>query len=318
MTLTQRGTLVVAPVFIMKRFIRYSMVFLRIFPQDNYSEEKQEEATTIPVSASAKVIPVDYEEDQIIEDVTRNQVKDTVMVEVFNLDLEDETHPEISESGNNDSFNLQKRKYSDSGDIIIKKYEYYLRDEVDVDVDDNDITSVFSCYVMKSKMLEGSELFDIINDTNLIHNLHQIIFYEPLHDPKPKLPFTLESFVQYLFVESRDLKLIRVMLRVCQSFPIILAKYDQSLKARNNGTSLRDGLMLPFLINVHGLDKVSARSTIQLMGFKNIIQLMLYYEGYMHSNPIIADAMFILGYPGEGSVSENMDNYEYMHEYDMV
>lgn len=299
------------------------MVMLRIFPQEKYSDEKQE-ANTIPVSASAKVVPIDYEiEDKIVEDVMRNQGKDAVMVEVFNL--EEGTHPEMSESGNNNSFNLVKKKSFDSDNSnsvrsVFNKYEYYLRNDVDVNVDDGGITSVFSCYVMKSKIFENSEIFDIINDTDLIHNLHKIIFYEPLHGLNPKLPFTLESLVQYLFVESRDLRLIRVMLRVCQSFPIILARYDQSLKARDIGTSVRDGLMLNFLVNIHGLDKIATRSTIQLMGFKDIVQLMAYYEGYMQTDPIIANAMFVLGFADEANCSENMDmnNYEYLYEYDMV
>ena len=316
------------------------MVLLRIFPQDNYSEEeKEQKEISVAAMKSAKVIPDNFQE--VEEDRTvLNQVKDIDIVEMFNS--EDKTPLGLTRSAKIYFFNLDededdknylKRKrfnLNEENVSITSKYEYYLREydhdyyeeEVEVDEEGGSESIISSC-IMKSSLFENCGLFEIINDDILIQRLHKIIFYETLHGPEPKLPFNLESFLQFLFVESRDLKLIRVMLRICQSFPIILVKYDQDTKAQDSETGIRENLMLRFLVNVQNLDKVAARITIQLMGFRNIIQLMNYYEDYMPNDPMIVDAMNKLGHGNSETndfvdQNKNESNHEYISDQDMV
>lgn len=185
----------------MRQFIRCVMVLLRALSQDNYSEEtKEQNGISMAAMKTAKVIPGGFQEEEEDRAVLNQvKVKDIDLVQVFNS--EDENSQNVR---------------------IANKYEYYLRDndyEEEVDVDGEGFKSV--C-IMKSSLFEKGELFEIINDEILLQRLDRIIFYETLHGPEPKLPFNLESFLQFLFIESRDLKLIRVMLRICRRFPIIL------------------------------------------------------------------------------------------------
>jgi hypothetical protein len=306
----------------MKHIIRYVMAMLRILPQDRYSEEVQEiNSITTAAMQSAKVTPVDHEEEQFKDEAGRNQVKDAAMVELFTFD--NENHQGMSELEENQNY-FRRNWLTDSTNL--SEYDYHLREcsyddydyDLEADDDEGGLESAISSSVMSTQLFGNCELFDIVKDGNLIQKLHGIIFKEPLHGRKPNLPFNIESFLIYLFLQSRDLKLIRVMLRICQRFPIILSKYNQKLKASNTGTCVRNDLMLFFLVQVRNLDIVSARSTIQLMGFKNIIHLMKYYEDQMSDDPIIADSMYRLGYTINEHALGNLNNYGDIYEYDTV
>ncbi len=130
-------------------------------------------------------------------------------------------------------------------------------------------------------------LFDLRND-NVILSLNQgtlcalyeILMKESIHGPKPILPLsTIESFIDYLFFYCRDLRLIRVLLNIFQGNPCIMGRFDQIVKKKmgSNLIGLREYYMLPFLLKIHKIDQKAFDSTLQLMGFLRISDLLRFY-----------------------------------------
>lgn len=303
------------------------MGLLRIFPQNSGFNYNRDDPRFSNINEkSSKVVPVDSEVD--LEGGMRidTNFEESCSVKILTCDttgsvkrndsflLEDGEHEE------EDCFDKPRRvKFAD--DLIhVSKYEYYLRDRGEVEDRDHDDILVLSNYLMRRALFE-EELSDIIKDDGgLVKQLHEIIYYETLHGPNPNLPFSLESFLTFLFVESRDLRLIRVMLRVCQNYPTLLGKFDQKLKANGSGIGVRENLMLQFYANVREIDEVAAKSAIQLMGFRNIVHLMSYYRETDNRNAVVNDALWKLGFDdGVGdSGGDNEKYYEYIYDYDMI
>ena len=139
----------------------------------------------------------------------------------------------------------------------------------------------------------SDEIINEIFSFNFIEKAHEDInfltFYNMIKCEqgfvKPKLPFEgVEPFLRYLFVECRDLRLIGLMIKLCQSNPTILKEFDKNSKEPplpfEGG--IREILMLPFLLEMHRFDQSIFNSTLKLMGFVSANNLLKYYRRNSH------------------------------------
>lgn len=143
--------------------------------------------------------------------------------------------------------------------------------------------------VMKSKIFGWeSEIPLSINEKSL-SELYNTLFKDYVYGPMPSLPFpSIASFFDYLFLECRDLRLIQLLLKLCQNNPVILKRFDSDLRrgrACSNVVGAREYLMLPFLVEMEKVDVQSFYATLQLMGFTNISGLLRFYA----NNPDITE-----------------------------
>lgn len=151
--------------------------------------------------------------------------------------------------------------------------------------------------MMMSLFKENEFRTDFIHDMETLSNLYNMVILnvEDIKGPVPILPFSEESFVNYLFRDCRDLSVIKALLYFSRKNPTILGRMEQKLKkpkinttTNNNSTpqGIRDKLMLPFFHRINRIDQSLAKTTLHLMGFSDVTKLRQYYEetGYVEED----------------------------------
>jgi hypothetical protein len=130
----------------------------------------------------------------------------------------------------------------------------------------------FSCWQHDASSLE-----------NFLEALYPI---SQINGPIPAvLPFTVKSFIEYLFLDCRDIHLIREMLKACRRSPDLLRFYEKNVFCEEkrsglqckNCLGIRDSLLLPFLVKMQQIDGRYKSSMLHLMGFSSIRSLKSFY-----------------------------------------
>lgn len=158
------------------------------------------------------------------------------------------------------------------------------------------------------RVLFAPEFNPDINDITLINELFHSLTVSGIYGPQPNLPFTLDSFIRYLFEEAKDFHVIRMLLSVCQESPTILMSYDQKLRSEGQEYGVRE-MLLVFFVGIRKSDDVAARRLLQLMGFKTVTKL----KNYLFSHETMRGLVDNLTDDEEETETRNPDNM--VHKY---
>lgn len=311
----------------MRGFARCLLIFLRIFPQNKAPAAETQKFLNIE-SSSSKVVPLNEDESAGDEDLEEQPAfKESVTLSKSTFSGENSfecTNSPADRSSNSFIFDegveevIRKKKGSNvrflENLVHVSEYEYHLRATPEDDV----INLSIDIETIRDDLFD-KELSGLIRDDEIVRELYQVALIEVLHGRRPVLPWSLESFLTFLFLDSRDLRLIQVMLRLCQLSPFVLVKFDQILKEHGCEMSVRENLLLPFLTHVIDADYQVARTTVQLMGFKGMRQLLMYYR--YHLDYMVNNCIWKLEqYSGVDDLDseDSYRNYEYIYEPDMI
>lgn len=229
----------------------------------------------------------------------------------------------VDEEGNNGSKTEQEKGEDPENDTedeekfrLLKRTKRLARDHFllrDVNLNDFDhLATEADILTIKNHIFS----FDLKNgyglDWKVMNNIYNVVTKDPVFGEQPNLPFTLESFFEYLFLQCRDLVLIRLLLRFCTMVPNILNDYDNLLKSwRYNGYGIRELFMLPFLVEMaYAFDEVAVKLVFQLMGFRGFQDLKFYYDENFMNDPLIGELISSLRRFFEDESSDESDIFD--------